>query len=159
LAIRKNPLVDAYSKIVKLVKVRDRSIREVKDYLLSWGISDELIPGFIDKLKEDHLLDDDRFAENRVFSRAFRKYWGKKKIQSELLIFGIDQEVIDRELIKISKNQWLENALHLIQKNKTRTYTTTNDVRKLHYKLQSAGYEEDTILAVMKHYNLSDFQD
>lgn len=60
---------DAFKKIERLVKVRDRSIREVRDRLLKDGFSGSIADQSIERALRCNYLNDQRFADILVRSR------------------------------------------------------------------------------------------
>ncbi|MCB1189169.1 MAG: regulatory protein RecX [Leptospiraceae bacterium] len=151
-----NPLSNAYNKIIKLIKIRDRSSQEIEYFLLREGVDKTLISKFILSLKEDGLIDDEKFAKNRILSRIRLKGWGKFRINGELLSLGISKEIIQQELEKIPEEDWLSEATKIIQKQlKKSSGSLEKDSINIRKKLFLKGYGEDMIQKVIKKLELS----
>ncbi len=141
---------------MKLIKIRDRSSREIEYFLLREGVDKTLISKFILSLKEDGLIDDERFAKNRISSRLRLKSWGKFRINGELLSLGIPRDVIEQELGKIPEEDWLSEALKIIQKQlKKSSGSQEKDTILIKKKLLLKGYGEDIIQKVLKQLDMS----
>lgn len=83
-----------YSKILKLLRTRDRSEKEILEFLKKSGVSESDSAFAIDRLRSSKLISDTRFAENKIRSRTQNQHWGKEKIKLELIEFGISEEII-----------------------------------------------------------------
>lgn len=147
-----NPLSNAYNKVIKLIKLRDRSSQEIEHFLLKEGVDESLISKFIKNLEEDGLLNDLKFAQNRIASRVNLKSWGKLRIKGELLSLGISKEIIDEELAKVEEEEWIKQATKLLKKYlQSTTYQKRKDINSVRKKLLLMGYEEDIIQKVLKN--------
>lgn len=84
---------EAFKKIARLVKVRDRSVCEVRNRLQREGYSEGASRAAIDKALSVRFLDDARFADVLVRSRL-RAGKGLPGIERELKSHGINPEEI-----------------------------------------------------------------
>lgn len=85
---------DAFKKIERLVKVRDRSIREVRQRLERDGFGEAAIERALARARSCRYLDDERFADVLVRSRL-RAGKGLDGIVRELKGHGIDPDALD----------------------------------------------------------------
>lgn len=83
----------AFKKILRWVKVRDRSIEETRTRLIREGFQGDAIDGAIDRAKEYRFLDDGRFADTLVRSRL-RQGRGLDGIVRELRSHGIAADAV-----------------------------------------------------------------
>lgn len=95
----------AFKKIARLVKVRDRSVCEVRNRLQREGYSDAASCAAIDKALSARFLDDARFADVLVRSRL-RAGKGLPGIERELKGHGINPE----EMLVGYPDEYLEDA-------------------------------------------------
>ncbi|MEM7182921.1 MAG: regulatory protein RecX [Spirochaetota bacterium] len=135
---------DLYKEILKYIKIRARSSGEVKLFLKERGVLPNNIDQYIIKLEEDALLNDSKFCENRIYYRLQGKHWGKLRIQTELLLLGVEKSLIQSELDKIPLDLWQESCTKLIRKKKFDKKIPT-DILKLKKKLLAGGHEESII--------------
>jgi regulatory protein len=103
-----------YNKALDLVSRREHSRHELmqkldKRYLNSTPIIEDVL----DKLEINKILDDERFAEMYLSSRA-RKGFGPKKIEMELHSKKVDSFFISNA-VEAYEN-WLENAQRELKK-------------------------------------------
>lgn len=85
---------EAFKKIERLVKVRDRSVREVRERLSRDGFDEEAIERALTRARSCRYLDDDRFADVLVRSRL-RAGKGLDGIVRELKGHGIDPDSLE----------------------------------------------------------------
>ncbi len=83
--------------IFRLLKIRERSIKEITDKLKSKNYSNQEINAAIIFFKDNNLLNDKRFAQQWIQWRLSKPF-GLKRIAIELKIKGIAPETIQEEL-------------------------------------------------------------
>lgn len=144
-----------YSKILKLLKTRDRSEKEILEFLEKSGVSKTDSAFAIDRLRSTKLISDSRFAENKIRSRIYNQHWGKEKIKFELIEFGISQEIISEELSKIDDSVWIEQCERLITRN---SFNKKNqmEIFKLKKKLFQMGHPQGIIKKAFNNQNISE---
>lgn len=81
----------AFTKILRWVKVRDRSAYETRARLIREGLSGDAVEAAIRRAQEYRILDDERFADMLVRSRL-RQGKGLDGIVRELRSHGIDAD-------------------------------------------------------------------
>ncbi|MBP7282501.1 MAG: regulatory protein RecX [Leptospiraceae bacterium] len=144
-----------YSKILKLLRTRDRSEKEILEYLEKSGVASSDSAFFIDRLRSSKLISDVRFAESKIRSRIYNQHWGKERIKLELVEFGISSEIIEDEISKIEESVWLENCERLIERNRINK-KKQSEVYKLKKKLFQMGYPQVTIKKAFTNQNISE---
>lgn len=103
-----------YNKALDLVSRREHSRHELMQKLdKRYPNSTPIIEDALDKLETNKILDDERFAEMYLNSRA-RKGFGPKKIEMELHSKKVDSFFISNA-IEAYEN-WLENAQRELKK-------------------------------------------
>jgi regulatory protein len=103
-----------YNKALDLVSRREHSRHELMQKLdKRYPNSTPIIEDALDKLETNKILDDERFAEMYLNSRA-RKGFGPKKIEMELHSKKVDSFFISNA-VEAYEN-WLENAQREIKK-------------------------------------------
>lgn len=103
-----------YNKALDLVSRREHSRHELMQKLdKRYRNSTPIIEDVLDKLEINKILDDERFAEMYLNSRA-RKGFGPKKIEMELHSKKVDSFFISNA-IEAYEN-WLENAQRELKK-------------------------------------------
>ena len=103
-----------YNKGLDLVSRREHSRHELMQKLdKRYPESSPIIEEALDKLEVNRILDDERFAEMYVNSRA-RKGFGPKKIEMELNAKRVDSTITSNALEVYET--WLENAQKELKK-------------------------------------------
>ena len=77
---------------------RDRSVREMRDYLAGKDFSPLEVDNTVHYLLESNYLNDTRFAEQFARSRLESKRFGRFRLHRELQGKGIDEALVDRVL-------------------------------------------------------------
>jgi len=103
-----------YNKALDLVSRREHSRHELMQKLdKRYPNTTPIIEDVLDKLETNKILDDERFAEMYLNSRA-RKGFGPKKIEMELYLKKVDSLFISNT-VEAYEN-WLENAQKVLKK-------------------------------------------
>lgn len=136
----------AYEKALKLVSVRYKSQKEVKDYLAQKGYAPATIYYCIKKLGEYDFINDEKFTESFV-SHHLKKD-GVIKIKQQLFAKGISEEIIDKVLSTVDSQQ--EQILHFKEKYMKNKEETKENYIKLYRYLIGKGFKPDEILKVLK---------
>jgi len=84
--------------VYRYLAIRNRSEKEIRDYLTKKKAELEIITLIIEKLKKQKFLDDEKFARSWILSRARFRPKGKSALKFELLQKGISKEIIEKVL-------------------------------------------------------------
>jgi regulatory protein len=96
--------------VMRFLRVRERTRREVADYLRRRGHAPELISRALDELVEVGLVDDARFARVYLRDRQRLHPLGRAAVKRELQARGVDPEAIEAALAE-SDPPWDEGEL------------------------------------------------
>ncbi|HJO90868.1 MAG TPA: RecX family transcriptional regulator, partial [Anaerolineales bacterium] len=100
-----NDSVDkAYEKAVRFIGYRPRSILEVRNRLIKYGIEFEVIEKVINRLQEENVLNDTDFALLWVENRRTFRPRGKLLLRKELLTKGINDSDIEIALSEVEES-------------------------------------------------------
>lgn len=102
----------------RYLTIRNRSEKEIRDYLLRKNADPEIIDAIVEKLYVQKFLDDEAFARGWVRSRAMFRPRGKRMLQIELQQKGVSKEVIEQILAEENEDvpDELTQAKNLIGK-------------------------------------------
>ena len=103
---------------MNMLAMREHSRFELEQKLGKKSEDNTLIVQVLDKLESDNLLDDQRFAQMFVRSKASNGF-GPYKIEQELQAKGVIKSLIADTLIELDIN-WFENASELYLKRVAR---------------------------------------
>ena len=148
-------IYDIYNMALKYIKVRLRSTKEIKDYLIRKKIEPEDIDLVIDKLTKTNNLNDDYFSKCFIKDKFRFTSWGPYRIKQELKKLGIDDEIINKNINIISNEEMDEKINKLINKqinsnhNKLDNYKLRN---KIYANLVKLGYEASEVINILNNY-------
>ncbi|OWZ83115.1 regulatory protein RecX [Natranaerobius trueperi] len=140
----------AYSRAIKFMTHRQKTTKEMRDYLLKKGYDLKIVEKVINRLYEFDFLNDYNFAKEYVYSKVFNTNTpiGPKRIRLELKHKGIDKEIIDKIVNDISHEEEMDLAKKLICK-KNIEIVDLKVKRKLAVYLERRGFSEDAILKLL----------
>jgi len=144
-----------YSKILNKIKVRERSEKEILEFLEKSGVSSNDSAFVIDRLKNSKLLDNNRFAESKIRSRIYNQHWGIEKIRYELIEFGVPKDLIEEKLLEVDPSVWVLNCEKIISKNKLNKENQM-EIFKLKKKLFQMGYPNQTIKQAFRNQEIKE---
>ncbi len=137
---------------LRFLKVRPRSIAELKEKLMAKGFSASEIESTINDLVASGLLDDRVFTKSWINYRLARPF-GFRRIIQELKDKGIDPEIIEQALAEIKDNYSPENvALELARRRWERipAIDLQKKKKKISDFLLRRGFEEGVVIRVLK---------
>ena len=106
--------VAAYDVALRLLARREHSARELNRKLAARGLEGGETREAIDRLKDQHYQEDDRFAQVLVRSRASQGY-GPQRIRAELKTHAVPEARI-RELLDEAEVDWEASALDQLRR-------------------------------------------
>jgi len=146
--IEQNQIYFLKQRAFHLLGRRHHSSYELKLKLRQKGYKTEYIEQVVEELNTKGLLNDYEFASSFCEENIRTKFWGKKKVESELYKRGITREIIYRVIEeKFTSGNELDNALELGRKKlkiiRTRKIDSDKVRTKLYSFLLSKGYDYD----------------
>jgi len=98
--LAKDEVESAYVRVMRFLGSRDRSRRELEQYLQGKGYAESVQTSVLERLEVDGLLDDARFASEWLENRATFRPRSHAQVRAELRLKGISEEVISETLEK-----------------------------------------------------------
>lgn len=140
---------DQLSKLMRYCAYQERSEREVTQKAIKLNIPKENIPVYIDVLKQEAFVDNERYALHYVQGKSTVKRWGLYKIREGLKLAGISDSTINSALQTIELSTYKNNLEYLKEKQLTKYRaqgkTNKETKEKLYRFLLSKGYEHDIV--------------
>jgi regulatory protein len=136
----------AVNAAMNLLARRPRSEREVRDRLKRKGFPPETIDAAVAKLEGWRYLDDEAFARYWVENREANKPRGRRLLEQELRLKGVDRETVRQTIADSDLNE--ASAALQLGRTKLRTYGTLDPVvarRRLASFLIRRGYGYDVV--------------
>lgn len=91
--VYENDMSEALSKSIEYVSKSLKTKRQVKDYLIRKGYSEEIAWYCIDKLKEYNYVDDKEYSKRYIESVS--KNQGKRLVEYKLMMKGVKKEDVE----------------------------------------------------------------
>ncbi len=86
--------LDAHERALRLLSVRPRSRRELRDRLLRAGFEAAEVEGELERLESAGLVDDERFARELAAHQLSVRRSGRRAVAGHLAAKGVDRAVI-----------------------------------------------------------------
>jgi regulatory protein len=135
-----------YGLVLRYVMIRPRSEWEVRSYLQRKKSPAPLTDQILNKLSDNNFISDVSFARSWVESRRLLRPTSKRKLQQELRLKRVSEEVIKQVLAEDGAD---EGALLRELVAKKRTQSRYMDDLKLMQYLARQGYRYEDIKAAM----------
>ena len=141
-----------------LVHIRQRSTKEIRDYLWRKQYEPEIAERVMERLEQKGYLRDQQFAKSWVQSRSLTKPMSRRRLSQELSQKGIKDEAKSVALADFDE----EAALRQIIEKKGRLSRFRNDKQKFIQYLARQGFSFDLIQSCLRQaeggYSEMDFQ-
>ena len=147
----KENLFKAKEFALKLLSFRPRSRKELKDRLKKKGFEQEAIEQTLNRLEELNLIDDHKFASMWVEEKLRYRPTGRRVLEQELYLKGIDKDIISEVLDKVySDIDEKDLALKLFEKRKKQYAKLDEDVakRRINNLLLRRGFSYQTVASI-----------
>ena len=138
-------------KLLKFAMLRPRSKKEITDYLRRKKTPENIKDDLLDRLNNLELINDEAFAKWWVEQRQSFSPKSKRVLNSELLIKGIDREII-KNILEETKIDEVKLAKDLIEKKKYKweKFETKIKRQKIMQYLAGKGFNWETIEKTIK---------
>ncbi|HKG24646.1 MAG TPA: RecX family transcriptional regulator [Thermomicrobiales bacterium] len=140
----------AVNAAMNLLARRPRSEREIRDRLKRKGYPPETIDAAVGKLEGWRYLDDEAFARYWVENREANKPRGRRLLEQELRLKGVDRETIRQTIDETELDE--SSAALSLARTKLRTYGKLDPAvarRRLGAFLVRRGYGYDVVKPVL----------
>jgi len=151
-SIKKYTPQQAKQKIYRYCAYQERSHKEVRDKLYSYGLRTSDVEEILTELITDGFLSEERFARAYAGGKFRMKGWGRIKIQRALEAKGVSTYCIKSGLKEIEKNEYEEKLESLLEKRCSQLEETNvfSQRDKLATFAIQKGYEPDLVWTKVK---------
>ena len=152
--------VKAYQACIRKLAAKDRTMKEMYDYLTqNTELDISHINKLIESLEKRNLIDDDKYALNYV-EKSISGLQGKMKIERNLKKKGVAIDIIDRALNDQDALYEFKHALKYANKIKNQLKDKSLKEKKflIKKKMYAQGYTMDIIDEALEQINLLDDQ-
>lgn len=141
-------------KMTKYCAYQERCVKDVKDKLKTFDISEEEKTKILEYLLDNRFVNDERFAMAFVRGKVNQSGWGVNKIRFHLMQKGIAKELIDEALGQTDEEVYRQRLVDIL-KTKAKTVKAANDFEKKRklaaYAIQK-GFESSLVWEVLKEF-------
>ena len=130
-------------KMAKYCAYQERCVKDVRDKLKTFEISEEEKTKIFDYLIDNRFVNDERFAKSFVRGKVNQSGWGVNKIRFHLIQKGIDKDIIEEALGQTDEEAYRQRLIEIL-KTKAKTVKAANDFekkRKLAAYAMQKGFE------------------
>ena len=141
-------------KMAKYCAYQERCVKDVRDKLKTFEISEEEKAKIIDYLLDNRFVNDERYAKAFVRGKVNQSGWGVNKIRFHLIQKGIDKNIIEEALGQTDEEAYRQRLIEILE-TKSKTVKAANDFekkRKLATYAMQKGFEGSLVWEVLKEY-------
>ncbi len=102
----------AYQQALKLLNLRPRTLKEIEQNLSGHSVPPQVISDVLERLEQNGLVDDARFARLWIENRSQLRPRGRRALAYELRTHGVSQAVIDQALQEVDEQELALEAAH-----------------------------------------------
>lgn len=150
-----NNVCEAFDAGVKYIAIRLRSIKEMRDCLFKKGYLVDVVNEAIQNLINNDYLDDDRFTKAYIKDKMAFTSKGDYKIRMELSNLGIDNGIIDNNILMIDNDMLFNKMKKIIDKDikNNKKYNGSELRNKIYNHLISQGYSKEKVINIINTYD------
>lgn len=143
----------ALAKALTFVSKTLKTKKQVKEYLLKKGYSEDVVWYCIDKLKEYSYIDDKEYS--RRYIESVSKNQGQRLVEYKLMAKGVKKDDISFAFdnCEIDANENARNVVHKYLKNKE---LTKENLAKAYRYLLNRGFSYDQASYAIKNFEKED---
>ena len=151
-------IYDLYNVALKYIKVKIRSVKEIKLYLEKKQYNQNQINHAIDLLLKQGYLNNELYVKALIHDRIHLSNDGPLKIKNELEKNDILEEIIDKYLNEFTEELEKERIEKLVKKQISQNHNKSNNMikKKIEMNLVNLGYHKSLINEVLSSINIED---
>lgn len=137
----------AKEKVQQFCAYRERSQKEVREKLESYGLIPEVVDELLMGLIQNNFVNEERYARAYVRGKFRIKKWGRNKIKQGLYFHKLSDYVLKKAFQEIDDEEYIK-TLYQLKEKKLKLLKEKNPYlknRKLAHWLISRGYESDLV--------------
>ena len=141
-------------KIAKYCAYQERCVKDVRDKMKTYDISQEDREKILDYLLDNRFVNDERFAKSFVRGKINQSGWGMNKIRFHLVQKGIAKDIINEALQQTDEAVYRQRLIDIL-KTKSKTVKADSDFekkRKLAAYAMQKGFEGGLVWEVLKGF-------
>lgn len=138
---------DVYNKCIKFIGRKLRSKKEIMDYLSRYNLEQKDFSRIIKDLEKINLINDVNFTKAYISDRIYLSNDGVDKIRQSLVNYGVELDIIEKEIDKIDNNIIKDKLSKLILKKIRSNHKDSSFLirKKIYNDLINLGYSSEMI--------------
>lgn len=142
-----NSYYEIYNKAVKYIVTKLRSEKEIREYLKKYTEETELINKNVIQLKQEGLLNDERYIKAFVEDKVNLTTWGPYKIERELEKLDMNPDLVKETITKYDSKIFEEKIQKIVSKKEKMNKKDSIYIlrQKLERDLFDLGYSKEMI--------------
>ncbi|MBQ3864329.1 MAG: regulatory protein RecX [Clostridia bacterium] len=137
----------AFSLSLYYLTRRERTEKQLRDYLEKKEYPGEAVDAVVERLKELEYLDDERFAQR--YAEVRQRKGGRRKVRMELIRSGIDRDTAMDVVRELDEEAEIETAAAFARKA-LRGQKDEQSRKRAYASLQRRGYESGVIRQALR---------
>ena len=137
---------------------KECTVREIQEKLIKKGLDEAATEGIINRLLEEHYIDEQRYANAFIHDKTLYEAWGFQKSRQALRLKGIPARYIQEAIEQFPMDQYLD-VLRKVIRSKQRIVkgkTPYETKQKIARSIIAKGFEPHL---VFEHLELEDAED
>ena len=151
LIVKENEKQEALNRAIGYISKNLKTKRQVKDYLIGKGYSEEIAWYCVDKLKEYNYINDVEYSKRYIESTS--KNQGNRLVEYKLMMKGVKKEDIQSAYLETEVDA-NENAKNVAQKYLKNKEKSKENIAKAYRYLIGKGFSYE-----QANYALSEFRE
>lgn len=148
----------AYRAMAACCAKKECTIREIQEKLIKKGLCEAETEGIINRLIQEHYIDEQRYANAFIHDKTLYEAWGFQKSKQALRLKGIPAQYIQEAIAQFPIDQYLD-VLRKVIRSKQRSVkgkTPYETKQKIARSIITKGFEPHL---VFEHLELEDAED
>lgn len=145
--LMENQIYEIYEIALKYLKIRLRSRKELKNYLIKKSYNNEQVEEVMEILSKQGYLDDKTYVVSFIHDKILMSNYGPNKIKSELENVGISNDIINENMSSFTEELEKERIEKLVAKQIKQNHNKGSMIlkKKIQSYLLNLGYSVDLI--------------
>ncbi len=125
---------------------------QVKQKLVSWGATSSQTEDILQQLKNEHFIDEERFATEFALGKFRINKWGKVKIALEMMRLQIPEEAIGKGLDAIDRDDYVSVLKKILLQRSNSLHESNREIakKKLATFAMGKGFEGELVWRVVR---------
>lgn len=155
---KENQSYIAYGLAIDFLKIKMRSKKEIKEYLLKKEIEEDLINNAIEILVKQGYLKDEIYCKAYINDRINLSNDGPYKIKENLKKLGIPSDIVEENIYVFDKDLELDRINKLINKQVNGNHNKSEFImkKKLIENLANLGYSKELVIREVNNIKIDD---